>query len=175
MVLAPWAVIRSVLLQPGVLRQSPVTDFHLHRRYGLDIDRQILNCDDQGDEQSSYQCVEVAIKQLGGAGFEDDFARMGATTLGMMPFDSVPGGFGYPPVNLEDYTLPYVDVAANQFFWPQIRPKALTGGFLATTHTFEREAIASGQTGYHHTNIIIPAGTTLTLVILDPRAAPASP
>jgi hypothetical protein len=145
---------------------------HLHRRYGLDMDRQILNCNDQGDEQSSYQCVDAAIQQLGGAGFEDDFARMGATTLGMMPLDGVPGSFGYPPLNLEGYKLPYVDIAALQYLAIKTQPKALANGFLATTHTFEREAVAQGQTQYHRTGIIVPSETTLTLVIVDQRPGP---
>jgi PKD repeat protein len=148
---------------------------HLHRRYGLDIDRKIFNCADQGDVQSSYQCVDVAIKQVGGAGFEDDFARMGAATLGWMPLDSLPGGFGYPPINLEGYTLSYVDNSTYQNSGLNIPPKTLTAGFLATTHTFDRQTIASGQTAYQRTNVIVPAGTTLMLVITEQRAPPASP
>lgn len=146
---------------------------HLHRRYGLDVDRQILSCNDQGDEQSSYHCVDATIQQLGGAGFEDDFARMGATTLGMMPLDAVPGGFGYPPLNLEGYKLPYVDIAAVQYLAIQTQPKALANGFQATTHTFERETVSQDQTQYHRTGITIPPGTTLMLVIDDQRPGPA--
>jgi hypothetical protein len=143
---------------------------HLHRRYGLDMDRRILNCNDQGDEQSSYQCVEAAIQQLGGVGFEDDFARMGAATLGMLPLDSVPGGFGYPPLNLEGYTLPYVDVASLQYLGIKTQPKALANGFLPTTHAFEREAIA--ETVYHRAAVTVPARTTLMLIIVDQRPGP---
>src|SRR4051812_5901637 len=101
---------------------------------------------------------------------EDDFARMGAATLGMLPLDSVPGGFGYPPLNVEGYTLPYVDVASLQYLGIKTQPKALANGFLPTTHTFERAAIA--QTVYHRSAVNVPAGTTLMLVIVDQRPGP---
>jgi hypothetical protein len=142
----------------------------LHRRYGLEVDRQLIsNCDDRGDELTSYQCVDLLIKRLGGTGFEDDFARVGATAFGLMSFGGVPGGFGYTPLNLEGYTLDFADTANGQPEFSDLKPQALRDGFLATAHSFERETIADGQTQYQRVGVKVPAGTTVMLVILNPN------
>jgi PKD repeat protein len=139
---------------------------HLHRRFGLDVDRQLLNnCDDYGDPQSSYDCVDHVVRNLGGTGFEDEFARMGAATLGLMPMGAVPHGFGYPPMDLEGYSLPQVDLAFPAVNFANDPARPLTDGFIPTSHTYEREVIAAGQTRYVHNGVQVPAGTTAILVI----------
>jgi Peptidase M30/PKD domain len=158
---------------PAMYPQGASFGAFLHRRYGLAVDRELINnCDDDGTPVSSYQCVDAIIRAHGGAGFEDEFARVGATVFGMMPFGGVPIGFGYPPVDLEGYALPYADPSWVQSEIAQSPARQLKNGFLATSHTFQRDTVAAGQIRYQRTGIQVPAGTTVMLVIQNPAPLP---
>jgi hypothetical protein len=132
----------------------------------------INNCNDDGSPMSSYQCVDAIIRGHGGVSFEDEFARVGATVFGMMPFGGVPNGFGYPPEDLEGYTLPYADPSWVQSMIAESAARQLKNGFLATSHTFQRDTVATGQSRYQRTGVQVPAGTTVMLVIQNPPPPP---
>jgi hypothetical protein len=50
--------------------------------------------------------------------------------------------------------------------------RQLKNGFLATSHTFQRDTVATGQTRYQRTGIQVPGGTTVMLVIQNPAPPP---
>ena len=151
---------------------------YLHRRYGLTVDRSLMQvCADHGDPLESYQCVDQIIKDNGGKGFEDDFARMGASVFGLTPRNGVPGGFGFPGKLVEGYVLEPLESAAyvsgNAAPYLPINPaRPLSNGFLATSHTYQVDIIASGQTTYKRSAVEVPGGTTMIVVIRQPAPAP---
>jgi hypothetical protein len=145
----------------------------LHRQYGLAIDRELISdCPDNGDPVSSYQCVDQLILRHGGYGFEDDFARIGASLFGMMPMSGTPNGFGFPNQVFEGYSLDSPYSSGYTGMVPTIAPKPLLNGFLATLHTYQIDSIGSSQNTYTRTGVRVPAGTTLVLVILTPEPIP---
>jgi PKD repeat protein len=151
---------------------------YLHRRYGLAVDRSLMQvCADHGDPLESYQCVDQIIKDNGGNGFEDDFARMGASVFGLTPRNGVPGGFGFPAKLVEGYVLDPIESAAYVNgtappYLPISPAKTLDNGFLATSHTYQVDIIASGQTTYKRSAVKVPGGTTMILIIRQPAPAP---
>jgi PKD repeat protein len=140
----------------------------LHRRYGASLDSELITmCNDTGLPDSSYQCVHDYIIRHGGLGFEDEFARMGASALGSFPRSSGPLGFGFPGMLVDG--SPLEPVGSTVLPGSQLdTPRALNGVFGATMHTYSREFIAAGQTTYTRNNVVVPAGTTLLLVIAEP-------
>jgi hypothetical protein len=158
---------------PAMYPQGASFGAFLHRRYGLAVDRDLMNnCDDDGTPVSSYQCVDAIIRGRGGVSFEDEFARVGATVFGMMPLGGVPNGFGYAPEDLEGYALPYVDPSWLQSQIAVSPARELKNGFLATSHTFQRDTVAAGQASYQRAGVQVPAGTTVMLIIQNPAPPP---
>ncbi|MEJ1963225.1 MAG: PKD domain-containing protein [Gammaproteobacteria bacterium] len=137
----------------------------LHRKYGLDVDRRLVDtCVDDGTPASGYQCLDSLILQWGGRGFADEFSRHGASVFGGMGKGSVPYGFGFPAVAKEGV---FLDVfASSSVIYPpsKITPRAITQ-FLATMHAYQLDQVAAGQTVYERHGVVVPAGTTLMLVI----------
>jgi hypothetical protein len=77
--------------------------FH-NRRYGLNIYKQLItDCADGTGTNSSYQCMDQLISKDGGAGFADEFARMGGASYGGMPGGNLPLGFGLPGIVADGY------------------------------------------------------------------------
>src|SRR4029079_2900524 len=98
------------------------------------------------------------ITRHGGLGFEDEFARMGASTLGGIPRSGVPSGFGFPGVTVEGAAIAPI---GNELLSPSSQPpRDLNGVFGPTTHTYSRVSIAPGQSTYTRNDVVIPAGTT---------------
>jgi hypothetical protein len=145
---------------------------YLHRRYGLDLDRELISdCNDNGDPIVSYQCLDNISHRHGGNGFEDDFARIGASVFGFMPMSGTPNGFGFPAHDTEQYSLAPLDPSFLRIL--EIPPaRALSSGFLAAMHTYQIDTIGSGATTYNRTGVRVPAGTTLVVVILKPAPPP---
>jgi hypothetical protein len=138
----------------------------LHRRYGLNIDRRLMDTfADDGSPLSSYLCVDSIIARSGGNGFEDEFDRMGASVFGSMAVSGVPDGFGFPSVSVEGYSLDPLDSAMYRYSLVRTAARPLSQGFLATLHTYQIDTITPGQTTYGRNGVAIPAGTTLVLVI----------
>jgi len=134
----------------------------LHRYYGLDVDPRLIDtCNDQGTALSSYQCVDALIVSLGGPGFADDFERLGATVFGGVGRSEMPTGFGLFPIERAGVFFDSLD----QSITPFPPPRPLTNGYLATLHTYRHDTIGAGQTVYKRDGVVVPAGTTLILVI----------
>jgi PKD repeat protein len=137
----------------------------LHRRYGLDLDRRLIDsCNDNGTPQSGYQCVDALIRQWGGNGMADEFSRLGASVFGGLDRGDFPSGFGFPSIEREGFLLPSFTSAEVRFPPAQISPRVITQ-FLATMHSYQLDFIAAGQTVYQRSGVVVPAGTTLMLVI----------
>jgi PKD repeat protein len=138
----------------------------LNRRYGLNIYKQLItDCVDGTGTSSSYQCMDKLIAQNGGLGFADEFARMGASIFGGMPGGNLPLGFGLPGIVAEGYFLAPYD--ASQMRNPALTtpPMPLSNGYLATSQTYQVDSIATGKTQYQRSGILVPANTTMILVI----------
>jgi len=150
----------------GSYNQGGTFGAFLNRRYGLNIYRQLITeCIDGMGANSSYQCMDKLISQNGGLGFADEFARMGASTFGGMPGGNLPLGFGLPGIVAEGYFLaPY---GASQMRNPALAtpPLPLANGYLATSQTYQIDSIATGKTLYQRNGVVIPAYTTMILVI----------
>jgi hypothetical protein len=129
----------------------------------------ITMCADDGLPQSSYDCVNDYILRHGGDGFDDEFARMGASTLGMMMTTQVPFGFGLSGMVVDN--APLEPIGFFQLEGPFTSPPADLGGtFGATTQTFLRDYIDPGQTTFRRDNVVVPANTTLLIVVSEPPA-----
>lgn len=137
----------------------------LNRRYGLAIYRQLVSgCSEAGADAaalSSYACLDGLIKANGGAGFSDEFARFGATVLGQFPATGMPAGYGYPATNAGGYQLQAKDMSQLT-----LGPAAALGsGHRATSHIFQRDVIGAEKTAYVRSGVVVPANTTLMVVI----------
>ena len=98
----------------------------------------------------------------GGRGFADEFARMGASTFARLPALGTPDGYGFPQAASGTYTLSAIDPSTMPAAPP---PAALGPTFLATSHTFQVDAIPSGRTTYVRNGLTVPPGTVVLLVI----------
>jgi PKD repeat protein len=139
----------------------------LHRQYGSTVDRELIShCIDDGTPQSSYDCLDHYINRQDGTGFEDAFARVGASTLGMMIGTQLPLGFGLPGKIVEN--VPLKPIGYLQLEGPfNPTPTDLGGNFGATTQTFVRDYIDAGQTTFRRDNVVVPAHTTLVIVVSE--------
>ena len=111
--------------------------------------------------RTSHDCLDGLIKANKGAGFSDEFSRFGATVFGQLPAVGAPAGYGYPSVKAGGYALQANDLSASV---PR-PPAALASGYTATSQTYQRDTIAAGKTSYVRNGVLVPARTTLTLVI----------
>jgi hypothetical protein len=130
---------------------------YLNRRYGLTIFQQLVtNC----NSVISYTCLDNLIKNNGGPGFAIDFARFGASIFAGMPAAGMPAAYAYPATISGDYSLAAIDVPTNA-------PATATAlsSFTSTTHTYNQDVVASGYTNYVRTGVVVPANTTLIVVV----------
>lgn len=132
----------------------------LSRRYGLSIYKELVtSC--PSSMVSSHACLDSRIKASGGAGFSDDFARFGASIFGQLPATGLPAGYGYPAKKTGDYSLQAQSLSS----LARPSPAALASGYSATSHTFRRDIIAAGKTAYVRSGVVVPANTSLTVII----------
>ena len=138
---------------------------YLNRRYGLSIFSQLLsNCSDGTTGNTSYTCLDTLIKNNGGVGFAEDYAHAGASLFAALPAAGMPAFYGYPAKTDAGYTLAAIDVSA----YANLRPStatALASGYTATTHTYKLETVAAGKTSYLRNGVVVPANTTLIVVV----------
>lgn len=140
---------------------------YLSRRYGLSIYTQLVttNCNDPvGTNGNSYTCLDSLIKAKGGLGFADEFAHFGASIFAVLPPPAAPSFYGYPAKADGGYSLNAIDVSS----FANLRPltaTALSSGYTATTHTYKLDTIAAGKTSYVRNGVVVPANTTLLMVI----------
>ena len=137
----------------------------LNRRYGLSIYQQLVTACSDGipatPALTSYACLEGLIKANGGTSFSDEFARFGATVFGQLPAVGSPAGYGYPSSVAGAYALQAQDLSASTL----ASPAPLASGYAATSHTYQRDTIAAGKSSYVRNGVVVPANTTLTVVI----------
>jgi hypothetical protein len=131
----------------------------VNRRHGTSILSGTTTCATGG-----IACVDGLIRAAGGEGFADDFARMGASIFGLFPAAAIPEGFGYPARVTGAYTLAAIDVSA---FAASRKgtATALTLDFPASTHTYQLDTVPAGRTDYARTGVVVPAGTSLHVVV----------
>jgi PKD repeat protein len=150
----------------GSYSQGGTFGAFLNRRYGLNIYKQLItDCADGTGSNSSYQCMDKLISKNGGLGFADEFARMGASTFGGMPGGNLPLGFGLPGIVADGYFLGPYDSSVQRNPALSTPPQPLSNGFLATSHTYQIDSIAAGKTQYQRSGLVVPANTTMILVI----------
>lgn len=138
----------------------------LNRRYGLTIFKQLVTtCQDGVTGKTSYDCLDGLIKSNNGVGFADEYARFGATIFsGLGTSNFVGGGYGFPVKADGSYTLPAVDLSGYAYVIPATAT-SLGSTFSATTHTYQKDTIATGKTTYARTGVVVPANTILTVII----------
>jgi hypothetical protein len=131
----------------------------VNRRYGTSIVSGTTNCVSGG-----VDCVDGLIRAAGGTGFADEFERVGASIFGLLPLTGTPEGFGYPQKVSGGYTLAAIDVSA----YASSRKAIATApgvDFGSGSHTYQLDTIATGQSVYSRTGVVVPAGTSILLVI----------
>jgi hypothetical protein len=149
----------------GSYNQGATFGAFLNRRYGLNIYKQLItDCADGTGTNSSYQCMDQLISKDGGAGFADEYARMGAS-YGGMPGGNLPLGFGLPGIVADGYFLGRYDASVMRNPALATQPVPLANGFLATSQTYQIDSIAAGKAQYQRNGIVVPANTTMILVI----------
>jgi hypothetical protein len=130
---------------------------YLNRRYGISIFEQLItDC----NTVISYTCLDNLIKNNGGPGFAIDFARFGASIFAGLPATGMPAAYAYPATTSGIYSLAAIDVPTNA----PVTATALSS-FTATTHTYNQDVVASGSTRYIRTGVVVPANTTLIMVV----------
>jgi hypothetical protein len=131
----------------------------VNRRHGTSILSGTTTCATGG-----VACVDGLIRAAGGEGFADDFARTGASIFGLFPATAVPEGYGYPTRVTGEYTLAAIDVSTFSAF-RKGTPTALTLDFPAASHTYKLDTVPAGSTGYARTGVVVPAGTSVHVVV----------
>jgi hypothetical protein len=132
----------------------------LDRKYGTAIWTGAVTC----VAASSWGCLDGLIRGAGGAGFADEFARLGATIFGLVPTPSAPAGYGFPQRTAGIYTLDAIDTMTYAARRP-VTATSLGVSFDPGTHTYQVDTVPTGSTRYRRTGVRVPAGTTLMLVI----------
>ncbi len=134
---------------------------YLNRKYGLAIMKGLVNnCNDGGTTMTtnSYACLDSLIKSLGGAGFAEDYSRFGASVFARIPPTGQPVNYGYPAKT--DGASVYS--AFNPSLWA-VPPT--TSGVLRATQQQHFITDTTVSSPYTRNNVVIPANTTLTVVI----------
>lgn len=137
----------------------------LNRRYGLSIFQQLVTSCNDGNPATpaltSYVCLDGLIKANGGVGFGDEFSRFGATLFGQFPSVGTPAGYGYPGTTAGSYLLQGADLSRLR----AVPATPLATAFAATSHTYQRDSIAAGQSSYVRNGVVVPANTSLIVII----------
>ena len=137
----------------------------LTRRFGLDMFRRLLTqCTDGNGTQTSYQCADQAIKGLGGAGFADEFARMGAVLMTPLSLAEQPEGYGYPQMFAGNYLLTsFEPTKSPQWHLPNYTQ--YDQEVQRTSMAYITDGVPSGTTRYRRLGIVVPVGATLSVII----------
>jgi Peptidase M30 len=131
---------------------------YLSRHYGINVAKQLVTgCADSNTAVSSYLCLDQIIKNNGGSGFTDAFARFGATIFARLLPDTQLLGYGYPTRNDSGYVLPAFTLANSLPLGAR--------SYGSTTHIYQTEVISAGESLYVHKGIVIPVDTTLIVVV----------
>ncbi|MBC3934526.1 PKD domain-containing protein [Undibacterium sp. CY7W] len=139
----------------------------LNRKYGASLFKNLVTSCNDGSatgQVSSYSCLNTLILNAGGLGIADELTKFGASIWSNLPTSGLPVGYGFPQRTV-DGNFNAIDVLAISKSVP-IKAKAFAN-MAPTTHYFAQETIAAGKSSYAKTNVIVPAGATLHVVIRD--------
>jgi hypothetical protein len=131
----------------------------MNRRYGLSFFKALQTC-----SSDSYGCVDSFINLNGGGGFASEFARMGASLFSLLPGSALPAQYGFPARTDGDYALGAINVSSYASRRPTSGP-TLGSGYRATSQTFVTDTVAAGKTTYVRNEVLVPAGTSLTVIV----------
>jgi hypothetical protein len=131
----------------------------MNRRYGLTFFKALQTC-----QSDSYACVDSFVNVNGGGSFASEFARMGASMFSLLPSTGLPSQYGFPARTDGDYTLTAIDIASRASQRPRTGA-ALGSGYRATSQTFIADTIAAGKSSYVRNAVLVPAGTSLTVIV----------
>ena len=149
----------------------------LNRRYGPVIYMQLMtDCYTPTTNTTSFACLDFLIKQNGGSGFADEFAKMGASVFGRMGGTGEPSQYGFPAksgtvtatgnlVGSYAYALPAFN---NWWTTPSTITIPTASGLITypyTTQTYKIDTVAAGKTSYVRTGVTVPAKTSIITVI----------
>jgi|GEM_PF-1039361 len=140
---------------------------YLNRRYGLSVYKQLITTCNDGDSivNGSYNCLDALIKANGGSGFADDFSHFGAALFAPLSLAQAIGQYGLPSKTDGGYTLGAIDTSLYAAKLPSQPTAVGTSGFTATSHYYSVDTLGAGVVSYVRNNVIVPAGSTLLLVI----------
>ncbi|NDI85887.1 PKD domain-containing protein [Undibacterium crateris] len=139
----------------------------LNRKYGASLFKNLVtSCNDGSGagKVTSYSCLNTLILNAGGFGVADELTKFGASIWSNLPATSLPAGYGFPQRTV-DGNFDAVDVLAMSKT-VSIKPRAFAN-MAPTTHYFAQETIAAGKTTFAKSNMIVPVGATLHVVIRD--------
>lgn len=131
----------------------------MNRRYGLNLFKALQTC-----PSDSYACIDSFANRNGGGSFANEFARMGASMFSLLPASNLPEQYGFPARTDGEYTLSAIDISARS----SIRPNTgagLSSGYRATSQTFIEDTVAAGKSSYVRNEVLVPAGTSLTVIV----------
>ncbi len=149
----------------------------LNRRYGPVIYMQLMtDCYTPTTNTTSFACLDFLIKQNGGVGFADEFAKMGASVFGRIGGSAEPSQYGFPAksgtvtavgnlIGSYSYALPAFN---NWWTTPSTItiPTATTlTSFSYTAQTYKIDTVAAGKTSYVRTGVSVPAKTSLITIV----------
>ncbi len=141
----------------------------LSRRFGTAIYSGMKTCPTTSSDPAvsvSYACLDGLIRAGGGESLADEFARTGATVYGLLPVTGTPDKYGMPAKRISDtYSLGAIDLSAYAAERPPRSRPPLGTSFLATTQTYKIDTVPAGSTSYSRTGVVVPANTTLMVVI----------
>ena len=133
----------------------------LNRRYGTKLfENSIKACTAGLAQTSSYACLDQLIVSYGGLGLADELARMGASVFSKAPGSGLPQGYGYPLTVSNGYTLSAIDLLNSS-----VGSTPTLSTYTAMTQTQSTQTVGAGVTQYQRKNVMVPANTSLYLVI----------
>jgi Peptidase M30 len=109
---------------------------------------------------SSYSCVNSLIVSNGGVGLADELGRMGASIYAKLPASSIPTGFGFPATSSNGFNLPAIDASTKTLAAP-----TAVSTYPSMSQTYLTETMAAGKTRYIRNNVVVPANTSLYVVV----------
>lgn len=135
----------------------------INRRFGSSVFSQINGPCLNTADTSSYGCFDALLKAHGSRGFEDEFARFGASIYAGLQAKNLPFGYGYPAIQTATATLQPIDISRKIKYRPA--KSATTGAMEATSHRYEVFTQDSSQNQFSKQGVVVPPLSDLIVVI----------
>jgi hypothetical protein len=134
----------------------------LNRRYGLSVYQQLITgcMTTTALRSNAYDCLNSLIVKNGGTGITEELGKMGATVFSRASASNALPGYGFGSKIIGGYTLTGLDLSS----YTLANPLPVTS-YGSMSQTYLNETVATGVTRYIRTNIRVPAGTRLDVVI----------